>query len=228
VPLTPKFICEHKVGASKKNPEISINYSELIIGVEVKMPSLHDHIDKRASNSWQISSRGPWLGTIKSIEPSEITLPRDNPILDFLKSANEKFKEFKKLETNFQSVLVIVWDDHIYEPISTLLAPNSGLFTEHSWATDEDGNKLLFENVDSVIIIPHMHQFIRAAGGRPLLDGKILALDYKNKGDYPFKAFISNPHGKGGSKLLIDCLEAYTPDDELGAEYIPSEVVHWV
>ena len=30
---------------------------------------------------------------IEAIEPGEITLPRDNPVLDFLKSANEKFKE---------------------------------------------------------------------------------------------------------------------------------------
>lgn len=226
-PNRAKFEIEPTAGSSGKNPEISINYSNVLIGIEVKMPSLLNHIEKRASNAWQIPYRGPWKETVEAIEPTKVTLPRDNPIVDFLKSANDKFKEFRALDEDFYGVLVIVWDDHIYEPISTLLG-DSALFTETSWARDEDGVPLRFENVDGVVVIPHLHQFIRAAGGRPLLDGKTTAFDYGKDGIFPYKAFISNPAGREVPEELLQCLQAHAPTAEMGAEYVPSEIVMWI
>lgn len=83
-------------------------------------------------------------------------LPRDNPIKDFLISANEKFRIFKQSNAAFLSTLVIVWDDFIYEPISAISPPQAGLFTENSFAKDDDGNPLKFEYVDCVIITRHL------------------------------------------------------------------------
>ena len=58
-------------------------------------------------------------------EGEATTLPRDDPVKDFLVSANAKFEHFKKADApNFVGVLVIVWDDFIWQdqPISPLIS----------------------------------------------------------------------------------------------------------
>jgi hypothetical protein len=55
-----------------------------------------------------------------------MTLPRDNPVKDFLVSADAKFEHFKETDANFIGVLVIIWDDFIYEPISSLISESAG------------------------------------------------------------------------------------------------------
>lgn len=91
------------------------------------------------------------------------TLPRDNPVKDFLISADEKFRNFKR-EGNFYSVLFIIWDDFIYEPISAFLAKPAGLFLEDSFARDGAGKALRFKNVDAVFLDRQLTQFMNSAG----------------------------------------------------------------
>jgi hypothetical protein len=51
-----------------------------------------------------------------------VLLPRDNPVKDFLLSADAKFAAFKAQHLTFTSALVIVWDDFIQEPRTCTLS----------------------------------------------------------------------------------------------------------
>jgi hypothetical protein len=84
-----------------------------------------------------------------------ITLPRDNPVKDFLVDADAKFKAFKS-KADCTTVLVIVWDDFIYEPITALAHPKSGLLTANSFAKDANGSPMKFPNVDAVVLVRHL------------------------------------------------------------------------
>lgn len=159
---------------------------------------------------------------------SGITLPRDNPIKDFLHSSNQKFAGFKSGLENFYSVLVIVWDDFIYEPISSLLSSSSGLFTHQSFARDENGCLIKFTHVDGVVIIRHLHQLIRASRELALLDSKRHVLDYGRNREFPPKAFIQNPEGQKVPAKVLEALQAYPPSPMMGAEYMPIDAITWV
>ncbi|NJM73101.1 MAG: hypothetical protein HC862_24815 [Scytonema sp. RU_4_4] len=148
---------------SKKNPEIIVQSNDYQIGVEVKAPSILNHIRQRSSNSLQFPARVLPKHIIEIFPGADggVTFPRDNPVKDFLISADKKFAPFKQENENFSSILVIVWDDYVYEPISSLTHPFCGLFTPNSFAQDAAGEPLQFPSVDGVIIIRHLHQLIR-------------------------------------------------------------------
>ena len=225
-----KFQWEPTAGASKKNPEISISSEGWVIGVEVKAPSLLRHNRLRASNDTQVSSRMFGKDEIRRLTGAEggITAPRDNPLKDFLVSADAKFAGFRIKDLNFFGVLVVVWDDYVYEPISALIHEASGLFTEKSFTRDAAGQPLKFRNVDAVVIIRHLHQFSRAAGDQPLGDDFELPLDYGHKRQFPFKTYIQNPHGQMPPAEILDCLQAVPQADLVGAEYHPSDLIWWI
>lgn len=156
-----------------------------------------------------------------------ITLPRDNPIKDFLLSAEGKFAPFKRENKNFYSLLVIVWDDYVYEPISSLLHPSCGLFTPNSFDQDPGGQALNFPSVDGVVIISHLHQLIRATSDEPLIPPCRYPLDYGQDNDFPMKAIIANPYGINIPKVVLDCFQAYSPAQDMGSEYIPQDLIFW-
>jgi hypothetical protein len=92
-----------------------------------------------------------------------LTLPRDNPVKDFLIDAEAKFAPFKAA-TRATSLLVIVWDDHIYEPITVLTQEQCGLLTPNSCYTDASGGPVTFPDIDAVVLIrPYVFQ---ERGGR--------------------------------------------------------------
>jgi hypothetical protein len=92
------------------------------------------------------------------------------PTKDFLASADAKFEPFKA-QGPCQSVLVIVWDDFIYEPITSLTsAPAKGLLTPQSFAKSADNVPLTFPHIDAVIVIRHLTYFIKAAREQPLVE----------------------------------------------------------
>jgi hypothetical protein len=227
-PCAAHFQYEPTAAGSKKNPELTVDCGEELVGIEVKAPSLLDHAERRGTNPLQLPARGPARETSIVKTADGVTLPRDYPMRDFLLSADDKFRAFKAAHKNFYGVLVVVWDDHIYEPISSLLSDSSGLFTEKSWAKDGLGHPLRYSSVDAVIVVRHLHEFIRASQHAPSLDGKRHALDYGRDGEYPFKALVTNPHGRGFiPQAVIACFQAYTPSPEMGAEYVPSDLVMW-
>lgn len=224
-PTEAKFAYEPVSPTSKKNPEIVVELEASRIGIEVKAPSITNHSQQRSTNSIQLTTRNT-IGEIYR-EEENVTLPRDNPIKDFLISADKKFQGFKKHDQSFYGVLVIVWDDHIYEPITVLQDSTSGLFTPNSFAKDLNGNPLEFKNVDGVIIVRHLHQFKLAAAEAPLLDNCTDAFDFGLDTQSLPNVYIPNPNNKGIPEYVAKCLDAYPPNECMGAEYMPQDVVFW-
>jgi len=212
---------------SKQNPELNIHLKHNIIGIEVKSPTILEHQKNRENNPFQLTSRFPEL--LELIPKEKTTFPRDNPIKDFLISADKKFSSFKEIYSNYISVLYIVWDDFIYEPISALICEPYGLFMSESFAKDKNGEKLKFRNLDYVIISRHRFQFHQFAGERPFPYQILHPLDYGNKNCFPFKVIIKNPNSTVDSTMdLLDCFQVYNPSLELGAEYYPQDIITWL
>lgn len=210
---------------SAKNPELTINSAKFEIGIEVKTPQFVKKHNERATKNMQLPARSE---LIKGMNLADTMLPRDNPIKDFLLSADQKFLEFKKANNAFYSILCIVWDDFIYEPISALLSPNSGIFTPNSFAKDSESKNLLFNNVDCVIVTRHLLPIVRGSRGESLPDQAKHPLDYGRHEEFPFKVIIPNPNSKlTPADEVIDCFQVLTPGPLLGAEYIPSDIIHW-
>jgi len=100
---------EPTAGSSKKNPEIVVNSNDFHVGIEVKAPALFSHIRARKSTELQIVARSSYARHIMQGRKT-VTLPRDNPIKDFLISANNKFDQFKAENQAFIGLLIIVWE----------------------------------------------------------------------------------------------------------------------
>ncbi|MDD5686747.1 MAG: hypothetical protein PHE88_02805 [Elusimicrobia bacterium] len=224
-PNKPKFKCEPTTKFSKKNPELTIDLDGKIVGVEVKAPSLLQHYENLCGNSTQILSRSLPLNVTEALD-KKIILPRDNPVKDFLISANEKFQPFKNEYPEFIGILVIVWGAAIQEPISALLAPGSGLITENSFAKDERGKILQFPSIDSVIVVSHLHQIIKATKDEPFMDSCHHVFDYGSKDKLPFKIFM--PLSPNIPKIFLKCMQVQLQNPEMGSEYIPSDLILWL
>jgi hypothetical protein len=226
---TPHFAWEPIAAGSNKNPELEISTSKWRLGIEVKAPALFKHMHARAKNGTQIMSRLPSeVIPLLPMSDGGITYPRDNPVKDFLVSADTKFASFTAKDPRYVGLLVIVWDDFINEPISALAHSDSGLLTDKSFAKDGSGRPLRFPNVAGVIVVRHLHQLIHACRDEPLEDQCQHALDYGRPREFPFKAYIENPYALAKTPVeVLDCFQAAPPHQSMGAEYIPSELVYW-
>lgn len=224
------FRAEPTAGSSKKNPEITVEHAGAVYGIEVKSPALLEHIRNRGTNRTQVPARVFTPDAVKTLPGAAdgVTLPRDNPVKDFLQSADAKFTSFKDENSCFISVLVIVWDDFVYEPLSSLLHEASGLFTPNSFCKDEHGQPRKFAHIDGVIVIRHVHQIMRATRDEAVIDNCRHALDYGDDGVFPFKVFVANPYGKPVPNVLLQGLQARPPSADMGAEYRPKDLVWWI
>lgn len=218
---------EHEPAAKPggPNPEIMVTLPDVRLGVEVKTPDLRDHRLARASNADQLLARLP-----QSAAPGggAVTLPRDNPIKDFLVSAERKFEDFRAADEAFRSVLFIVWDDYVNEPISALASPASGLFMQDSFHPDPGGKRYRYPATDAVVILRHQHQFVEGMANRPAVDERLHMLDYGELGRFPPAALLPCPDGKELPGVVGDALQAAVPHPTMGAEYIPAERVMWI
>ena len=187
------FESEPSVEKRGKNPEILVRNERITLAVEVKAPALFSHQENRAANPEQIAARFASQDQIKALlaDPEKATFPRDNPVKDFLVSAESKFEQFQE-EKNFVGVLVIVWDDFIYEPLSSLLHPGSGLLTESSFYKDAEGNSVVFPSVGAVVVIRQLHQIVRACRDEQLADGLESPLQYGIPHGFPPKVLVAN------------------------------------
>ena len=217
-------------GGEHKNPEIRINGGEHPLLVEVKAPSLLAHIRTRSTRPAQMSTRVLEKDETAKLEDTlgPITLPRDNVVKDFLVSSEGKFEPFRRTNPDVRSIVVIVWDDFIYEPLSALLGQGSGLFTPQSFYRDSNDAPHTFSSVDGVLLIRHLHQLLFSTRGEDFIDGCASTFDYGAPDSFPFKAFIQNPHGQEMPEELVSALHGLTPSAELGAEYVPSDFIFWL
>ena len=207
--------------AGTKNPEFEVSISGHWLAVEVKSPRLIDYSRRRAATEMQLTARLP-----NPIQPGEPLLPRDNPVKDFLASAQSKFAAYRDYRPGAFHLLVVVWDDFVQEPIAALLNPNSGLFTEMSFCRTTGGQPERFDLVDGVVLIRHQHQLIRATREEPLLDGQ--APFTFHGPSFPPKALVPNPHGRPLPDAARTALGLELQDTLLVAEYRPPDLIFWL
>ena len=222
------FSAEPTTGSSKKNPEIKMNREDVEILVEVKSPQFLKYQAIRAGADILLASRFPKgidLATALSTPDGNHALPRDNNVKDFLISADTKFAPFKENQLKTISVLVIVWDDFIYEPITALINSHSGLLTEKSFYKNKQGDAITFPNIDNILILRNMTQIANATRDVIVSDGLQHPLDYGQRGQTLSKAFIQLTEEDYG----IDLMEIFQCENindlQNFAEYRPQEII---
>ena len=214
--------------SSPKRPELCVTAPGLELGIEVKTPAIFEHWARRSNAPLQFPSRSMPRNLVESVAgESSATLPRDNPVKDFLASAEEKFAPFVSENPDFIGLLFICWDDYLYEPISSLSHERCGLLTENSFHRGKDGSAVTFPSVAGVIVLRHLYQLIRACREEPLMDGIEHPLDYGSHGRFPWKAFFQNPHGNAVPTHILRCFDARVPTRHMGAEYQALDFIAW-
>lgn len=215
---------------SKKNPEISVSNGEITLLVEVKSPRFHEFQKTRTQTGVQLPSRiNGFQEMAKSVYGENPSLPRDNIIKDFLISADTKFKNFKLEDKNILSVLVIVWDDYIYEPISSLKNDFTGLLTEQSYYKDKNQKAVKFQNIDNIVLLRNMTEVVKCTihDINPT-SGLSHPLDYGKKGiALPKSLFTVNSHDKEDFILeLFECTRQVHL--EHFADYKAQDLIMWM
>ena len=215
---------------SKKNPEISVSNGEITLLVEVKSPRFHEFQKTRTQTGVQLPSRiNDFQEMAKSVYGENPSLPRDNIIKDFLISADTKFKNFKLEDKNILSVLVSVWDDYIYEPISSLKNDFTGLLTEQSYYKDKNQKAVKFQNIDNIVLLRNMTEVVKCTMHdiNPT-SGLSHPLDYGKKGiALPKSLFTVNSHNKEDFILeLFECTRQVHL--EHFADYKAQDLIMWM
>lgn len=210
-------------------PELLVTSDNMRLVIEVKAPSLFKHIRNRCANGTQLTYRDgmPLTAAQQVFHDSGTTLPRDNPVADFLKSADRKFEGFRDGST--ASLLVVVWDDYIYEPISVLMNEQSGLLTPRSFVKDADtGAALAFPNVDAIVALRHLNYFISASKGKPLYD-RVDGMDFGDNSALPNVSFPVSDHNAVPQHIYSQLRALQFGDSALmGAEYNVTDMVFWI
>jgi len=224
----PKFVYEPTTGDSGKNPELGIQLPDKNIYIEVKCREFVEHNNNRGNAAVEVPSRmGGVLELVKTVvdKDESVVLPRDNAVKDFLLSADEKFAPFKNINSDAVTVLVIVWDDFVYEPISALLNEASGLLTGKSFYT-ENGGPVAFSNINAILVTRHSHQLVRATKDEFPVDGIKDPLDWGAEGNVLPKAYIPVNSSGELDKYLCDLLQARHIDElQNAADYRPQQFV---
>lgn len=220
------FVHEPTAQAHGMNPEIIITTPDWRFGIEVKTPDLLEFARLRHQRETQYLAR-----VANSQAPASpvgsVTYPRDNPVKDFLQSANAKFEDFRG-DPLFYSTLFIVWDDFINEPLSAVWSPSSGLLTPNSFDRDEDGDPRTYPAVDAVVLMRQQHQFVEGLANRPSIDQRVHLLDYGDLDRFPPNVVLPLVTGREPPTAVVEALKAYLPDPRMGAEYVPAELVWWI
>jgi hypothetical protein len=230
-PATTKIAIEGKASGSNKRVDCIISTPSQTYGVEIKSPALLVHRKNRSQNPTQLPGRVFSRDHIERLGPrgEGITLPRDNPIFDFLVSSNAKFEAFKReARESFTGILAIVWDDFIYEPITTLLHEHFGLLTKNSYKRVGERAQT-FPFVDAVILVRHLTYFTSAAAEERLPDGREHAFHIGGRGALP-NVFIPVAPNTVLPELILRGLWAWPHDDPAlkdAAEYRPLDLVWW-
>jgi len=230
--LSDEWIFEEEPTAngSKKNPEISVTDGETTLLVEVKSPRFHEFQKIRTQTGVQLPSRiNGFQEMAKNVYGQNPSLPRDNIVKDFLISADTKFKHFKLEDKNILSVLVIVWDDYIYEPISSLKNDFTGLLTEQSYYKDKNQKAVKFLNIDNIVLMRNMTEVINCTRQDVYpTSGLSHPLDYGKRGvALPKSLFTVNQHDKEDFILdLFECVPQIHLEDF--ADYKAQDLIMWM
>lgn len=207
---TAQFFLEPP-GANRLCPDFRVVDIDGAYNFEVKSPSLLSHQRLRAAARDQLPVRitKEFKAYVQSVNPDAL-LPRDNPVKEFLDSADQKFSGFSR--GRGANILVIVWDDFIYEPIGSLVSDFSGLLTGNSFYR-LDGEAVIFENIDAVVCARQMHVFQEAFAERPLPDDRTDMFDLSRNPFTP-NVFIPTSWGDACPQFVLESFGALLHDDE--------------
>lgn len=228
-PADTTFQHEPAVAVDGKRPELRVVTPDESFLFEVKTPSLLEHNRSRRTNAHQVAGRVLSMAQVEALMGNGgLTRPRDNPVKDFLCDADKKFAQFKAVQAE-TAVLVIVWDDFIYEPITVLKHEECGLLTANSYLKDATGKAIKFAHVDAVVVVRHLTYLYRAAGDQPLLE-RAHALDFGDENALP-NVYI--PVGEDGlvPDFIQQGLRAVRWDHPMlqrAAEYLPTDYIVWM
>jgi hypothetical protein len=223
------FQHEPAVAANGKRPELRVTTPTRSFLFEVKTPALLAHIENRNTNGFQAPGRAlPQARLAGLVGDAGLTLPRDNPVKDFLIDSEKKFAQFKAVQDE-TSVLIIVWDDFIFEPITALKHEQCGLLTPNSYWKDAEGLAVQYPHIDAVVVIRHLTYLYRATR-EEALEERAHALDFGDEHALP-NVFI--PIGDPelvpqDIRLGLRAVDWDHPDLQRAADYRPKELVFWL
>lgn len=230
------FEWEPTAGNTKTNPELKISGADWNALIEVKCPSLINHLQTAPDNDVQLAARlSPDPSVFKSFSKSgDVTMPLDNKVKDFLVSAEKKFYPFKETGTKSFSLLVIAWDDKMFEAVSPLINGMSGLLTENSFYRDAGNSPIVFPSVDEVLITEHLGSALRGTREEQLPIGFSTPLDYGNltvPGFVP-PVFLSNPSASDSDtnamNKIIQALGGFPLSEASDPRVQPMDMVFWL
>ena len=215
------FINEPGSKEGKKNPEFRSRFNGVYYCVEVKKPNLITHMKNRIK-----PLHLPARSALPITDKENTTFPRDNPLKDFLNSAQSKFEAYITEYPDDYRLLFIMWDNHMYEPISSLLHPFQGLLTEGSFNRDIKNEAISYPLIDGIVIVSHLHNFNNALLEKPLNVEIGHAFQYKKT--HPLHAFIQNPSGRKVPREIIEIFDCMTEDHfHLFSDYSITDFVNW-
>jgi hypothetical protein len=216
------FTSEPFADAGLMNPEFDSQHKGISYSVEVKTPGLIAHRRARGTNQVQLTTRLP----ANPFADEAKTLPRDNPVKDFLISANRKFAAYATQKSEPYRILAIVWDNFVYEPITALMSPVAGLFTERSFHRTANGDRMTYPHLDGVVIIPYQNQILNSFCNNEI--GVYEADDFLcYRAPVLPKAFIQCPDGREVPEQILTALDATPLAACLGTEYRPQDIIIW-
>ncbi len=220
-------------GKTDKNPEFVLCEPKYDLLVEVKCPSLLKHMRQASQNDVQLLARIGETSVFDQMASSgSATKPVDNRIKDFLISAEGKFATFDREIKPCYSLLVICWEQRMFEAVSPIINEMSGLFTARSFYKNADHEPIKFPNIDGILVTPHMAWLIACTREEECPGIYASALDYGEFGaGVPVSdpAFIANPHSS--RKLpaeMIDALYGVSPDPAGDPMTAPLDMVFWL
>lgn len=188
---------DHVRQDSNKNVEFSIRMDKFLFHVEVKTSNLlieNQKIGNLLQNYPEVLVLDGRVANYKDLK-NKIKIPfqgsLDNRIVDFLRSANDKFS--KTQNANEINLLVVCWDDREKQPILALKSERAaGILTNYSFLKDAEGNIETFPNIDCILVNGNYAWF-------QVLEQMLLGLYFRP--DFPldpfFQVFVNN--------YLIDC-----------------------
>jgi hypothetical protein len=205
------------IGAGAPDVEALVRTEGLDLAVEVKSPRIREWRNKMGAGIEAVGRAMP-LGTLE-ID----TYPKDNAVKDAVASADFKFHSLRVAHADLLGILVLVWDGLMYEPISALLNAASGLFTANTF----DPEKRTFDDVDAVLIVPHLSDLIEGPGNRQFR----FANGTFQWPCQPVPPFVINPRSPRSAKVAEVLRDVFCAEDQAtldGAHYSASDFVIWI
>lgn len=225
-PTGTVFEFEPHSSASGKNPEMTIRTQLAYAGLEVKCPELTAYAGSRADHDVQAPSRALELTHLQDTFDT-VQLPKDNPVKDFLISANAKFEGFKTDDRLFYGVLVIFWDDFIQEPVTALMHPAAGLLTANSFHSVDD-QAVRYPYIDAIVLVRHLLQFRKSLEDRPFADNCRSTFDYGTQATFPPKVVI-RVSKRPMPNEIAECLQVVDISEvNMYADYRPQDLIIWL